>query len=176
MRLVTRSSLILAVMLALSLALPACNSEEGNILEQVTGSGKVGTRKVRFPSQILGLAVKKEDVSAQLQEVKQPYVDSLGIFSMREGELLRATLQASRMNRVARPNSKEFRDAIINLMGSSEPEEISVNDVAVFNTTGNRQDIFAWFVGKNFYVLSVHDDYLFPRTLLRRTIELGKEL
>lgn len=169
-----RSTLV--IVSALALIFPACSSNEGNVLERVTGSGKVGSRKVRFPSQVLGLTVKKEDISSQLEEAKQPYVDSVGMFSMREGELLRATFQVSRMNRVARPGSKEFRDTIINLMGSSEPEEIKVNEVVVFNTTGNQQDIFAWFDGKNFFVLSIHEDYLFPRTLLRRAIELSGEL
>jgi hypothetical protein len=42
----------------------------------------------------------------------------------------------------------------------------------VYLTTGNDQNIFMWFADRGFFVLSVRDDYEFPRTLLRRLVEM----
>jgi hypothetical protein len=161
------SSAVAAVLL---LSLAACSP--GDTTDQLRGTGKIKPPVVRIPSQILGLRVAREDVSEQVKAVKRPYVDSVGMFSLREGDLLRATLQISRFNGLARQRLGTVRASTIGLTGSSKPLEIQVDDTLVYSTSGNEQNIFVWFKGNGYYVLSVHRQYEFPRTLLRRAVGL----
>lgn len=172
-----RQAFFVSICLAL-LSSSGCGREgQDNLLERATGTGALkGNRVVTLPSQVLGLKVAKEQVSKDVLKVDRPYIDSVGIFSMRENDLLRATLQVSRMNAVARPKSNSFRNSIINLMGTTSPQKLLVSDTVVYNTAGNKQSLFVWFEGRGFYVLSVHEDYEFPRTLLRRMIDLEQKL
>lgn len=129
-----------------------------------------------LPSQILGLKVTLEDVSNRLQEVDRPYFDSMGIFSLREGELLRASFQVARFNALARPKSARFRQEVIQRIGSRTPQPIRVGKATVNATTGNKQNLFVWFRGRGLFVLVTHQDYPFPRTLLRRILALDLDL
>lgn len=154
--------------------LSSCGSSGGpDVVGAVTGGGKVSQRQITLPSQILGLQVKAEDLTKQnLAQIKRPYLDNVGLFSLREGELVRATFQVSSFNAIARPDSGDFRASIIGLLGSSKPERVRVQEETVYVTTGNEQNIFVWFKGKGFFVLTAHSQYEFPRTLLRRIIEV----
>lgn len=137
-----------------------------------SGPGKVGTSAIGIPTQILGLKVQSEDISKQTVDIKRSYADSLGMFSMRESDLLRATLQVSRLSRIARPQSRSFRRSIVELLGGSTPVQFQVGETTVYSTSGNKQNIFAWFDGRGLFILSVHQDYEFPRTLLRKVVAL----
>lgn len=161
---------------ALVVMATACGTGASNVVGVVTGGGQVQARKISLPSQILGLQVKTEDVSKQLNVAKRPYIKNVGLFSLREGDLVRSTFQISHFNDLARPDSSEFRSSIIGLLGASRPQRILVGDVLVYITSGNEQHIFAWFEDEAFYVLTVHQEYEFPRTLLRRMILLGGKI
>lgn len=160
----------------LVLLLPACGGDEGSQVAAATGGKQVETAGVALPSQILGLVVKPEDVSKLLKEAKRPFVDSVGLFSLRENDLVRATLQVSRFNFLASPKSPEFRSSIIDQLGSRRPERVRVGETLVYVTFGNEQHIFAWFEGRGFFILTAHQNYEFPRTLLRRLLELKQDL
>ena len=167
-----------AALVALSILFGACSNspEKDTLIEKATGTGQVKSRQIALPDQLLGLSVNQERVTQDVLKVNRPYVDSVGIFAMREKDLLRATLQVSHLNSVARPRSDAFRRSIINLMGTSTPLELRIGDTKVFNTSGNKQALFVWFEGRGFYVLSVHQDYPFPRTLLREVVKIDKGL
>ena len=167
--------MVLLTILLVTLSLGACSRGE-NVGEFVTGSGDVEAPTISLPIQILGLAVHRENVSAQIEQVERPYLDSVGMFSFREDDLLRATLQVSRFNRLARPNSNSFRRSVIGLLGAQNPQQITVGDKVVYSTSGNEQNIFVWFEDRGLFVLSVHQEFEFPRTLLRRAISLNIEL
>ncbi|HVE75385.1 MAG TPA: hypothetical protein VND22_01315 [Actinomycetota bacterium] len=159
------------LVLALAFVLVACG-EGRDLREVVTGTGDITAPRIKVPGQILGLAVQPEDIANQVKSVDRPYVDSVGMFSLREEDLLRATYQVARFNGLARPEEKKFRDEIIGLVGSSDPQEIRVNDTIVYSTAGNQQQVYLWFKGNGYFVLSVHQDFEFPRTLLRRVVSL----
>ncbi len=159
------------LVLALAFVLVACG-EGRDLREVVTGTGDITAPRIKVPGQILGLAVQPEDISSQVKSVDRPYVDSVGMFSLREEDLLRATFQVARFNGLARPEEKKFRNEIIGLVGSSDPQEIRVNDTIVYSTAGNQQQVYLWFKGNGYFVLSVHQDFEFPRTLLRRVVTL----
>ncbi|HVE92545.1 MAG TPA: hypothetical protein VNE62_09650 [Actinomycetota bacterium] len=161
---------LLILVLVVSFAATGCRGKSpGDVL---TGAGPVDAPTITFPSQILGLQTKLEDVSKIVKRVDRPYIDSLAVFSLREGELLRATLQISRFNRLARPKSPRFRSTVIGLLGSTKPQVLKVEDTVIYSTGGNQQNVFAWFENKGLFVLSVHRDFVFPRTLLRKVLKL----
>lgn len=164
---ISRSIRFLIAMLGVSLMAVACGQQSTEVTEStVESSGIV------IPSQIIGLTVAPEDVAQKLEGIERSYIDSLGMFSMRDGELLRATLQVSRLSRIARPNSPGFRRSIIELLGGSTPVLLEIGNVTVFSTSGNKQNVFSWFRGRGMFVLSIHQDYEFPRTLLRKVVSL----
>lgn len=164
----------LALILALvAVAAVACGGQRGrDVVGVVTGAGEVQERKVTIPSQVLGLNVQAEDISKQLKSTRRPYLDNVGLFSLREKDLVRATFQISRFNDLARPDDPTFRNSIIGLLGSSKPQKVQVGGDVVYVTTGNEQSIFVWFREKGFFVLTCHQQYEFPRTLLRRMLQL----
>lgn len=149
---------------------------DGGVTGAVTGAGEVTAPRIQIPDQILGLKVAPEDVSEQVQEVERPYLDAVAMFSLREEDLLRATLQVSRFNRLGRPQSHSFRRQVTAQMGGSVTEELRVEDTVVYTTTGAQQKVYAWIEERGFFVLSVHEDFEFPRTLLRRVVNLNIEL
>ncbi len=170
-----RTLLICSLLAVLSIG-SACGTNAGTtVVESVTGGGKVKSRQISLPSQVLGLQVKPEDISKQLIAAKRPYIDNVGLFSMRESDLVRATFQISRFNALARPESNDFRLSIIGLLGATRPQQIKVEDITVYATSGNEQSIFVWFDDEAFYVLTAHQEYEFPRTLLRRMIKLSEK-
>lgn len=156
----------LSLAVTLLLLLSACGG--GGEIKSLTG--KKAAPVVALPSQILGLKVAQENISSDLKKVKRPYIDSVGLFSLREEDLLRASIQIGRFNSLARPGSSKFRLSIIALLGVSKPLEFKAGDTVIYSTSGNRQNIFVWFKERSLFVLSVHQDYEFPRTLLRRIL------
>lgn len=165
-----------AVLLATCIGLGMAGCNGGGSPNGEAAAGEVATGGVRLPRQILGLQVAPEDVAKEFESTKRSYVASVGLFSMRENDLVRATLQVSRFNRLANPDSPSFRSLIINRLGTAKAETLQVGDTDVYVTSGTDQQIFAWFEGRGFYILTTHRDYEFPRALARRVIETKQKL
>src|SRR5580765_6199323 len=109
---------VLAVVFALAVALPvaSCGGGSRNDAAPITP-----TSADLLPSTILGLKVKRENVKARVAGVKRSYVDRAGLYSLRDGKVLEATLQVSTFNDKADVKSSEFRLAIVNQIGSTQP-------------------------------------------------------
>ena len=165
-----RRVLIVPIAVAILGSFAACGSSP-----QPVGRGQVQAAGVVLPSQVLGLSVAPEDVEKLFGEARRPFIESIGLFSMREDDLVRATMQIGKFNRAARPSNSEFRQAIIGRIGTSRPQQIVVGDTTVWVSSGTDQVIFVWFKKRGFYVLTTHGDYEFPRTLLRRMITLEQD-
>lgn len=135
-----------------------------------------GTLNISLPSQILGLRVQQEQLAKGLEDVDRPYFDALALFSLRENDLLRASLEIGRFNSFARPKSEGFRNQILGKIGSREPRSMRVGRQTIYVTAGNQQAIFVWFDGDGVFVMITHQDFAFPRTLLRRILDLNLEL
>lgn len=133
---------------------------------------KTSAARLELPQQIVGLTVGAEKIGAGLEKVVRPYVDTVAVFSLREDDLLRASLQVNRFNRAARPEDSEFRESIIATIGGTAPIKLRVNEDRVYATASSDQAVFTWFRGEGMYVLAVQKDFQFPRTLLRRFIDL----
>ncbi len=130
--------------------------------------------RLRLPQQVVGLQVGAEKVGEKLKGVQRPYVDTVAVFSLREPDppVLQASLQVNRFNRAARPNDRAFRESIVATIGGTNPISLRVDDEPVYATTEAEQIVFVWFEGGGMFVLNVQKAFPFPRTLLRRLIEL----
>jgi hypothetical protein len=147
----------------------ACSSNDDT---KTNASAVTQTVQVNLPAELLGLKVVRENVKADLTDVKGSYLQSIGLFSFREtSKLLRATLQVGRFNDAAKEQQAKFRGSIIGQMGSSTPVEIRAGTHHVWLSTGSEQNIFTWFDDHDFYVLSIRSDYPFPRTLVRTLLD-----
>jgi hypothetical protein len=135
-----------------------------------------GVRALDLPAlgdHVLDLQVQPETAKVSaLKGVSRPYVDGIGLFSLRSDAQLEATLQVSRFTSRADVKSAKFRDSVIRQIGSTEPQQFRMGDKAVWLTTGRRQSVAVWFRDKNLFILSIRDDYPQPRTLLRTVLEV----
>jgi hypothetical protein len=159
---------LIACLVALSLA-AACGSassaEEFAAKEVETFGADL------LPSTLLDLNVKVEEV-ARTDSVKAPFVDGIGLYSLRDGELLQGTLQVSRFAEAAEPESARFRQSVVAQIGSTVPKAYRMGSETVYLTTGKRQSIAVWFRDRHFFVLSTRDQYDTPRALLRAALEV----
>jgi hypothetical protein len=131
--------------------------------------------EAELPDQILGLGVTQEDVSKDVAQVRSAtYISSVALFSLREGDLLQASLQVSSLNDLAKPKSERFRSRIAGLIGGSSLEQMKVGDHKVYMSSGKQQIVYSWFKGRGFYVLTVRRAYPFRRTLLRKLLALAE--
>lgn len=168
-----RPATLILVAVAASIAVTATACGGGGPTDASTGSDPA---RLNLPGQILGLQVQAEEIQAELDEVQRPYVDSVAVFSLREDELLRASLQIARFNRAARPDSSSFRGSIVSTIGGTEPQVFRMEDVDLYTTTASDQVVFTWFRDNGMFVLAVQQDFEFPRTLVRRFVERDLQL
>jgi hypothetical protein len=165
---VSRAMRLLAILILL---VTACS--RGGEPSPLTGSQK---NEVNLPPQVLGLAVQPENIDENIKDVDNPYVDSFGLFSFREGPILRATLQIGALSRSAQFRDDSFKRRIIGLIGAAAAKKVPVSETDVYITAGPDETRYAWFEGRGFFLLTVHKSYPFPRTLVRRLIGVEGKL
>jgi hypothetical protein len=169
------------VLLALALAaaaLAGCGRSDAAV-DPVAGKKVKVLDLASLPSEILGLAVQKEDVAGSVAKVNSTFIDGLGLWSLRTisssedgGGLVQATLQISRFSEGARFDESEFRQSVVNQIGSARPRTFRLGTRTVYLTTGTKQSIAVWFKGRYLFVLASRSDYDEPRTLLRKALEI----
>ncbi|MGH9086398.1 MAG: hypothetical protein ACRDYW_13190 [Acidimicrobiales bacterium] len=126
----------------------------------------------RLPPDLLGLRVKREDIGDVLDGTKRPYLDEAGLYSLREGDTLQATLQVGHFAEGVDHTRPEFRDKLLNTVGGGSIRELRLGDRQVYLTTGDRQQVALWFHDRYLMVLSTREEYETPRALLRAALEL----
>lgn len=124
-----------------------------------------------LPSQLLGLAVTPETVEG-VEAQKKSYVEAVSLFGLREGEQLKATLQVSRFNEAAKPESAKFRGSVLNRIGGARPRRFRMGETDVHFTTATKQTLAVWFKGDYLFVLAARDDFNRPRSLVREALQV----
>ena len=124
------------------------------------------------PSEILGLTVESEDVTERVEGAERNYVEATGLYSLREGDRLQATLQIARLNDEAAVDDEAFRLTIVNQIGSTEPKAFRMGDETIYLTASKRQSVAVFFEERSFVVLSTLETYESSRSLLREVMEL----
>ena len=156
-----------ALLLAATLVGAAC----GNEPQQVAATEVDVFDASLVPTSLAGLAVAAEDVGGA-PDVKNPFVDGVGLYSLREGELLQGTLQLSRFTESADSETARFRQSVVRQIGSTTPKAYRMGDRTVYLTAGKRQTIAVWFEGRYFFVLSTREEFPRPRALIREALEI----
>jgi hypothetical protein len=162
-----RASLVILAVLVAGPLLVACGGG---------GGGGTRVRELTVPgltNGLLDLKVEAETSKVKaLGGVKRPFIDRVGLFSLRRDALLEATLQVSRFTKKADVGSVRFRNSVINQIGSTIPHEFRMGDNRVFLTAGRRQSVAVWFRGRYLFILSTRDEYPQPRALLRTALDI----
>jgi hypothetical protein len=169
-------SLLLVIAVAAG-ALAGCGRSDAAV-DPVAGKKVKVLELASLPTEILGLAVRKEDVAGNVAKVSSTFIDGLGLWSLRTAssdsgaDLVQATLQVSRFSAGARFEEPDFRQSVVNQIGSARPRTFRLGSRTVYLTTGTKQSIAVWFKGRHLFVLASRSDYDQPRTLLREVLEI----
>jgi len=123
-----------------------------------------------LPAHILDLSVDVENVTKQLHNAQNSYVDALTLFGLRRGSLLIATFQVSQLTSLARVSNPAFQQAFVASIGGTTPVEVRLGGTDVWLTTGTDEQVSIWFSGRDLLVLSVRNDYGPQRTLIRQLL------
>ncbi|MGI8792089.1 MAG: hypothetical protein ACR2H3_02745, partial [Acidimicrobiales bacterium] len=124
-----------------------------------------------FPGELSGLGVDPEYASA-VENQKRPFVEAVGLYSLRQGDTLQATLQLSRFTEAANTDDERFRRSVVQQVGSTVPHEVTVGETTVFITTGRRQQVAVWFQDRTLFILGMREEYDTPRALTRAALEI----
>lgn len=168
----------LGLVLAAAVLLAGCGRSGASEAAGTPGKDVEVLELASIPAEILGLTVQQEEVTETVARVESTFIDGLALYSLRTassgetGDLVQATLQVSRFNDAADPDSAEFRRTVVNQIGSSKPRAFRLGSRTVHLTTGTKQSIAVWFSGRHMFVLASRSDYDRPRTLLRQVLEL----
>jgi hypothetical protein len=161
---------LLVVLLVVAGIASACG--QGSDVVGVQGDAIEPIPPDALPAKIQDLTVRVEDMKKQLSLAKDTYVRSAGVFSLRAGELVQATLQITRFTDDFDFRSGEARTSLANRMGGSRAELLRLGDDTVYLTQGQRQQLALWYRGSYLYVLSTRRDYTTPRALLRDALKV----
>jgi hypothetical protein len=164
--------LSLLAVLAVAALLAGCGRSDATPSAATPGKAVQALDLPNLPSDLLGLAVKKEDVAEPVSKVPATFIDGLALYSLRHDELVQATLQVTRFNHSADVSSEKFRLSVVHQIGSSTPRPFRLGTRTVYLTTGTKQSIAVWFSGRYMLLLASRADYDEPRTLLRKALEL----
>lgn len=161
---------LVGVLVVVAAVAGACGN--GSEVRGVQGSAIEAIPPDALPGQIADLTVRVEDMSKQLALAKDTYVESAGVFSLRKGELVQATLQVTRFTEDFDYRDEVARTSLANRMGGSRADVLRLSGDTVYLTEGQRQRLALWFRGAYLYILSTRRDYATPRTLLRSALEV----
>ena len=119
----------------------------------------------------LGLDVERENIAGSIEtQSGNSYVNQVGLFSLRDGDLLQATLQVSKLAKAARAKDPKFQQQVANQIGGTKVQAFVMGDHNVYRTSQRKQSITSWFDGDYFLILAVRDTYPTPRALLRELL------
>lgn len=152
-----------------ALALGACGGDDG---PSVTVADFDAIPADVLPPTLLDLSLSEEEFSATLAEGQEPYIEALGVFGLRKGDLLQATVQVSRFTHAKTISDPIFRRSLAGQIGGSgQPSVNRVGSETVFIMPSGRQTLAVWYGNEEMYVLTVRPEYPQPRRLLRALVE-----
>jgi hypothetical protein len=122
------------------------------------------------PIRIAGLEVVEEDISDTINLASRPYLDAAALYSIRDQDLLQATLQVGRFSDDVDATDEEFALQLVTLVGAGA-REFRIGDQKVYVTGADRQTLSIWFKANNMFILSTRDTFDGGRSLLRSVIE-----
>jgi hypothetical protein len=154
----------------IGMTLASCGGAAEAKVSQVRGKDVKPIDAKVLPTSMQGLAVAPEEVLSSIAPARRSEVEAAGMFSLRAGDLLEATLQVSRLRNEKRFRTPSFRALVVSQIGSSLAHKTRLDDMDVYLTTGAKQRVAVWFKGRYFFILSMRDDYKYQRSLVRTAL------
>jgi hypothetical protein len=124
------------------------------------------------PATLGDLEVHSEGVQNLIASTKDTYVTAVGLYSLRQDNLVKATLQVSRLTDKFDYRSDKQRALLADKIGGARSDPHRVGSDIVYLTQGLRQQISVWFRSRYLFVLSVREDYPGQRSLLRDALDV----
>ena len=125
-----------------------------------------------LPATLGDLEVHAEGVQNLVASTKDTYVAAVGLYSLRQANLVKATLQVSRLTDKFDYGNAKARALLADKIGGSRSDPHRVGSDIVYLTQGLRQQISVWFRSRYLFVLSVREDYAGQRSLLRDALDV----
>lgn len=124
------------------------------------------------PTTIGGLTSAPEDITPLVKKHLGPksYLTSTRLWSLRDGQRLRGTLQVGKLVPDAEPRSREFQRLVVARIGQAGARRRVVGDTSLWVTVSNEQALYIWFRPQHVLILSVAGDFPKPRALLREAL------
>jgi hypothetical protein len=136
---------------------------------QATSPAPTATAKHdSVPASLLGLRVAREDIAASLAKVHGPqYLHDIRLYSLRDGDLLQATLEIGPFNSGWPVDSPQFQAQIVGQIGGTvQARRVRFGATPVYVTTARGLVMGIWFRGGSMFVLAIRDTYDKPKTLI----------
>ena len=128
-----------------------------------------------MPGTILDLTVGTEPLPRGIADVRHSLVSEVGLFSLRAGEQLAATLQVGRFENQDSGADPEVQAAVLEQVGATRPVPAVVGETRTWLTVSTEQVLAVWFDRDYMFVLSVRPEFDRPRALIRAAAEIDPE-
>jgi hypothetical protein len=136
----------------------------------VAGAQTIAAPEIDLPKTLNGLKIAREDIASKT--TNDDYLEEIGLYSLRRGKQLEATLQIGRFRASAPTDSLAFRRSIASQVGDTVPVEHRVGGDTLFVSRGKRLAVAAWFRDEHMFILSIRETYGAPKALLRDALEV----
>lgn len=121
-----------------------------------------------LPPELAGLSVQEEDVSGPLKEAgDRAYVSDVRLWSLREGDRLRATVEVARFAPDAPAEDEDFQRSVTAQLKGAAPRERRIGDDTVFVSGSSQQVFYAWFRGVHLVLIAIPTETPNGRAILR---------
>ncbi len=160
---------VVAGVVAVACLVGACSSSSPT---GVAGKSIQTISTKALPQTLAGLDVHVEGVKNLLAETQNSYVGAVGLYSLRQNNLVIATLQISKLTDKFDYKSEKQRSLLASKVGGARPELHRLGSQTVYLTQGLRQSLSVWFYGRYLFILSARQDFDKPRTLLREAVAI----
>jgi hypothetical protein len=125
-----------------------------------------------MPAELLGMKVEAEKAAELVRSDEEPFIEDIGLFSLRRDDLLQATIQISRFTAEARLHDRQFRDTLANQVSTGNAEVLRMDDTIVYMSAGETQSLAVWFKDRSMFILATRTEFKQPRALLRKVLEI----
>jgi len=123
------------------------------------------------PSMLNGLLVAPEQVGPPPAGSRPQLLDAIEFYSLRRPDKeLVATLEIGQFRPGTHVTSAAFQQSVAGQVGTQVPLEQQLGGETVFVTASRQVDLAVWFRDTRLFVLSIRNDYDFPKALIRAAL------
>lgn len=127
---------------------------------------------VALPAELAGLRVTAEELPNEAANESRTYAAASSVYALRQGNMLRATLQIIELIEAAPVDSARFRRGVVSDISAGIPTTIRLRGRDVFQSETQDGTRDVWFDQDRVLVLFVRRDFDRPRGLLQTVLAM----